>query len=206
MLLLIGLGNPEQKYAKNRHNIGFMAIDAIAEAYSFSNFKSKHHGLVAEGQINGEKTLLLKPTTYMNKSGISVAEAVNFYKLTSQQIVVFYDELDLPSGKLRMRNGGGLAGHNGLRSINAHVGADFRRARLGIGHPGDKAKVSGHVLGDFSKQDQQWLEQLLSALTRHLDYLVKGEDATYQTRVIEDMKAALPELEADETETNKDTE
>ena len=142
MLLFVGLGNPDLKYAKNRHNIGFMAVDAIAEAYSFEPFKAKHHGLVSEGRIGSEKILLLKPTTFMNKSGVSVADAANFYKLEGDQIVVFYDELDLPHGKLRMRTGGGLAGHNGLRSIKAHMGADFRRARLGIGHPGDKAKVT----------------------------------------------------------------
>ena len=187
MQLFVGLGNPESKYAKNRHNVGFMAIDALAAAYGFGDFREKYHGLLAEGQIGQEKVLLLKPQTFMNKSGVSVSEAVNFFKLDGSQIVVFYDELDLPPGKLRMRRGGGFAGHNGLRSINAHIGADFRRARLGIGHPGDKAKVTGHVLGDFAKADADWLANFLKALADHAPLLAAGDDATYQTRVVEAM-------------------
>lgn len=210
MLLFVGLGNPDLKYAKNRHNIGFMAVDAIAEAYSFEPFKAKHHGLVSEGRIGSEKILLLKPTTFMNKSGVSVADAANFYKLEGDQIVVFYDELDLPHGKLRMRTGGGLAGHNGLRSIKAHMGADFRRARLGIGHPGDKAKVTGHVLGDFSKHDQDWLGPLLDAVSRHAPLLVEGADSTYQTRVVEDMSLVLHDdtdkNDKDKNNGNKETD
>ncbi|MBT5156842.1 MAG: aminoacyl-tRNA hydrolase [Rhodobiaceae bacterium] len=197
MQLFIGLGNPEAKYAKNRHNIGFQVMDALAEAYSFGPFQDKFHGRVAQGLIPTskglEKTLLLKPQTFMNKSGVSVAEAVNFYKLDGSQILVFYDELDLPPGKLRMRRDGGLAGHNGLRSIKAHMGTDFRRARLGIGHPGHKDKVSGHVLGDFAKADQDWLAAFLKALCDNAPLAVEGEDATYQTRVVEAMKAVLPE-------------
>ena len=190
MQLFIGLGNPDAKHAKNRHNIGFMVIDELAEAYSFDPFKSKYHGLLAEGRIGNEKTLLLKPQTFMNKSGVSVSEAANFFKLDGSQIVVFYDELDLPPGKLRMRRGGGFAGHNGLKSINAHMGADFRRARLGIGHPGEKAKVNSHVLGDFAKSDAAWLDAFLGALCTHAPLLAKGEDATYQTRVVEAMQPA----------------
>ena len=187
MQLFVGLGNPESKYAKNRHNVGFMAIDALAAAYGFGDFREKYHGLLAEGQIGTQKVLLLKPQTFMNKSGVSVSEAVNFFKLDGSQIVVFYDELDLPPGKLRMRRGGGFAGHNGLRSINAHMGADFLRARLGIGHPGDKAKVTGHVLGDFAKADADWLADFLKALADHAPLLAAGDDATYQTRVVEAM-------------------
>ena len=187
MQLFVGLGNPESKYAKNRHNVGFMAIDALAAAYGFGDFREKYHGLLAEGQIGTQKVLLLKPQTFMNKSGVSVSEAVNFFKLDGSQIVVFYDELDLPPGKLRMRRGGGFAGHNGLRSINAHMGADFRRARLGIGHPGDKAKVTGHVLGDFANADADWLADFLKALADHAPLLAAGDDATYQTRVVEAM-------------------
>jgi PTH1 family peptidyl-tRNA hydrolase len=187
MQLFVGLGNPESKYAKNRHNVGFMAIDALAAAYGFGDFREKYHGLLAEGQIGTQKVLLLKPQTFVNKSGVSVSEAVNFFKLDGSQIVVFYDELDLPPGKLRMRRGGGFAGHNGLRSINAHMGADFRRARLGIGHPGDKAKVTGHVLGDFAKADADWLADFLKALADHAPLLAAGDDATYQTRVVEAM-------------------
>lgn len=196
MQLFIGLGNPEAKYAKNRHNIGFQVMDALAESYSFGPFQDKFHGRVAQGLIptskGPEKTLLLKPQTFMNKSGVSVAEAVNFYKLDGSQILVFYDELDLPPGKLRMRRDGGLAGHNGLRSIKAHMGTDFRRARLGIGHPGHKDKVSGHVLGDFAKTDQDWLAAFLKALCDNAPLAAEGEDATYQTRVVEAMKAVLP--------------
>ena len=188
MQLFVGLGNPESKYAKNRHNVGFMAIDALAAAYGFGEFREKYHGLLAEGQIGTQKVLLLKPQTFMNKSGVSVSEAVNFFKLDGSQIVVFYDELDLLPGKLRMRRGGGFAGHNGLRSINAHMGADFRRARLGIGHPGDKAKVNGHVLGDFAKADADWLADFLKALADHAPLLAAGDDATYQTRVVEAMQ------------------
>lgn len=195
MQLFVGLGNPEPKYAKNRHNIGFMAIDALAAAYNFVPFREKYHGLLAEGQIGQEKVLLLKPQTFMNKSGISVSEAVNFFKLDGSQIVVFYDELDLPPGKLRMRRGGGFAGHNGLKSINAHMGADFRRARLGIGHPGEKSKVNNHVLGDFAKADADWLAEFLTALCEHAPLLAKGEDATFQTRVVEAMHSETEEQE-----------
>jgi PTH1 family peptidyl-tRNA hydrolase len=191
MQLFIGLGNPDAKYAKNRHNIGFMAIDALAEAYSFDPFKVKYHGLLAEGRIGTEKVLLLKPQTFMNKSGVSVSEAANFYKLDGSDILVFYDELDLQPGRLRMRRGGGFAGHNGLKSINAHMGADFRRARLGIGHPGDKAKVSGHVLGDFAKAEADWLNTFLAALCDHAPLAASGDDATYQTRVVEAMRDHL---------------
>jgi PTH1 family peptidyl-tRNA hydrolase len=198
MQLFVGLGNPESKYAKNRHNVGFMAIDALAAAYGFGDFREKYHGLLAEGQIGHEKVLLLKPQTFMNKSGVSVSEAVNFFKLDGSQIVVFYDELDLPPGKLRMRRGGGFAGHNGLRSINAHMGADFRRARLGIGHPGDKAKVNSHVLGDFAKADADWLAGFLKALADHAPLLAAGDDTTYQTRVVEAMHS--PEQAEQENE------
>lgn len=198
MQLFVGLGNPESKYAKNRHNVGFMAIDALAAAYGFGDFREKYHGLLAEGQIGHEKVLLLKPQTFMNKSGVSVSEAVNFFKLDGSQIVVFYDELDLPPGKLRMRRGGGFAGHNGLRSINAHMGPDFRRARLGIGHPGDKAKVNSHVLGDFAKADADWLADFLKALADHAPLLAAGDDATYQTRVVEAMHAPEQAEQEDE--------
>jgi len=194
MQLFVGLGNPEQKHAGQRHNIGFMLADRLAADYGFTPFREKYHGLLAEGQIGSEKVLLLKPQTFMNRSGISLAEAAGFYKLDGAQIVVFYDELDLPPGKLRMRDvsNGSMAGHNGLRSIKAHWGTSFRRARLGIGHPGHKDRVTGHVLGDFSKQDESWLSPFLTALSRHAPLLSEGADATYQNRVHEDMHAALP--------------
>ena len=187
MLLIAGLGNPEAKYAKNRHNIGFMAVDALARHFAFPAYREKFHGLASDGLIDNTKVLLLKPQTFMNRSGVSIAEAAGFYKLSGDQIIVFYDELDLPPGKLRIRRGGGLAGHNGLRSIKAHMGADFRRARLGIGHPGSKDLVTGHVLGDFSKTDSQWVDSFLGAICAHADLLVAGADATFQNRVHEAM-------------------
>ncbi|MGC6472570.1 MAG: aminoacyl-tRNA hydrolase [Parvibaculales bacterium] len=191
MLLFVGLGNPGSKYAGNRHNIGFMAIDRIAEHHRFPPFKKKFQGQLTEAVMDGEKVLLLKPETFMNDSGKSVAEAVRLYKLPLGNIVVFYDELDLVPGKLRMKTGGGLAGHNGLRSLKAHIGADFRRARLGIGHPGHKDKVLGHVLKDFSIADGKWLSPFLDAVAGHAGLLVKNADATYQNRVHEDMAAVL---------------
>ncbi|MGB0343364.1 MAG: aminoacyl-tRNA hydrolase [Parvibaculales bacterium] len=206
MQLFVGLGNPEQKHAGHRHNIGFMLIDRLASDYGFAPFREKYHGLLAEGQIGNQKVLLLKPQTFMNRSGISLAEAAGFFKLTGEQIVVFYDELDLPPGKLRMRDvsNGSMAGHNGLRSIKAHWGTAFRRARLGIGHPGHKTRVTGHVLGDFSKQDALWLAPFLTALSRHAPLLCDGADATYQNRVHEDMRAALPE--ADKPSSTEETQ
>ena len=199
MLLITGLGNPEAKYAKNRHNIGFMAIDALARHFAFPAYREKFHGLVSDGLINNTKVLLLKPQTFMNRSGVSVAEAAAFYKLSGDQIIVFYDELDLPPGKLRIRRGGGLAGHNGLRSIKAHMGSDFRRARLGIGHPGSKDLVTGHVLGDFSKTDSDWVDNFLGAICAHADLLVAGADATFQNRVHETMEPSRqqPDSEGD---------
>ena len=187
MLLFVGLGNPGQKYSGNRHNIGFMAIDHIAQNHSFPPFQQKFQGQYSQALLKGEKVLLLKPETFMNDSGKSVAELVRLYKLPPERIIVFYDELDLLPGKLRMKAGGGLAGHNGLRSLKAHIGADFRRARLGIGHPGHKDKVLGHVLKDFSKADEKWLVPFLDTLAKHVGLLVSGEDATYQNRVHEDM-------------------
>ena len=192
MLLIVGLGNPGKKYAGNRHNIGFMAIDEIAKHHNFPPFKKKFQGQISEHVINGEKVILLKPETFMNESGKSVAEAVRLYKLALDQIIVFYDELDLIAGKLRMRTGGGLAGHNGLRSLKAHIGNEFRRARLGIGHPGHKDKVLGHVLKDFSKQDKIWLVDFLPALATHFPLLLEGADTTYQNRVHEDMHKHFP--------------
>lgn len=187
MLLLAGLGNPGSKHAGNRHNIGFMAIDRIAERHGFPAFRSKFQGRVSAGRLGDTETLLLKPETYVNESGKSVAEAVRMVKLPLSRIVVFYDELDLAPGRLRMRTGGGLAGHNGLRSLKAHIGADFRRARLGIGHPGHKDLVLAHVLKDFSKTDREWLPDFLDALAEHAPLLAEndglGEDATYQNRV-----------------------
>ena len=186
MLLLVGLGNPGGKYARHRHNVGFMAVDAIADAHGFGPERRKFGGLVREGALDGpggrEKALILKPQTYMNESGRSVGEAARFYKLSAEDVVVFYDELDLAPAKLRMKVGGGAAGHNGVRSIDAHLGNAFRRARIGIGHPGDKSKVTGHVLGDFSKADQDWLVPLLNAMAAAAPFLA-ADDQRFATDV-----------------------
>lgn len=183
MILLVGLGNPGEKYARNRHNIGFMAADAIVRRHSFSPFRSRFQGLVSEGSFRGEKAIVLMPMTYMNESGRSVGEAMRFYKLTPADIVVFYDELDLEPGKLRMKTGGGAAGHNGIRSIAAHIGPDFRRVRIGIGHPGVKERVLSHVLGDFAKADAVWLEPMLDAIADAAPLLAEGKDATFANKV-----------------------
>jgi peptidyl-tRNA hydrolase, PTH1 family len=183
MLLLVGLGNPGPDRAGNRHNIGFMAADAIARAHSFGPWRPKFEGLVAEGLLAGEKTLLLKPMTYMNDSGRSVSQAARFYKLEPGDIVVMHDELDLVPGKVRVKRGGGVAGHNGLRDIDAALGPEFRRVRLGIGHPGHKDLVLHYVLRDFAKADQEWLTPLLDAVADAAPYLARNDDAGFATRV-----------------------
>ena len=190
MLLLVGLGNPGREYAGNRHNIGFMAIDALAREHGFSPFRARFQGRVAEGSIAGEKAILLKPETYMNDSGRAVAEAVRFHKMSLGQIVVFHDELDLAPGKLRVKVGGGDAGHNGLRSITSHMTRDYRRVRLGIGHPGDKSLVHSYVLNDFGKGERAWVETLCDAIARNASLLVAGDDAGFQNRVHLAMTAA----------------
>ncbi|MCF6220222.1 MAG: aminoacyl-tRNA hydrolase [Robiginitomaculum sp.] len=187
MLLIVGLGNPGAKYAHNRHNIGFMAVDAIADAHGFSAAKSKFSGQVREGFIETEngrvKALVLKPMTFMNESGRSVGAAAQFYKIPKDKIVVFHDELDLDAGKFRMKLGGGIAGHNGLRSIKAQMGGEFRRARMGIGHPGRKEQVHSHVLSDFAKSDRDWVDTLLDACARSADLLAAGEIEKFATKV-----------------------
>ena len=187
MFLLVGLGNPGAKYAGNRHNIGFMAVDAIADAHSFGAPKSKFSGSVRDGYIetdNGRvKALILKPMTFMNESGRSVGAAAQFYKIPKDKIVVFHDELDLDAGKFRMKLGGGIAGHNGLRSIKAQMGAEFWRARMGIGHPGRKEQVHSHVLSDFAKSDRDWVGALTDACARSADLLAENEHNKYQTKV-----------------------
>lgn len=183
MLLLIGLGNPGAEYARNRHNIGFMAVDAIAREHRFAPFRSKFQGLAAEGVIAAERVLLLKPTTFMNDSGRSVGEAARFLKIAPGDCIVLHDELDLGAGKLRVKLGGGNAGHNGLRSITAHIGNEYRRVRIGIGHPGDKAQVHAHVLSDFAKSEAEWVRTICDAIAREAPLLVKDDDATFQNRV-----------------------
>jgi PTH1 family peptidyl-tRNA hydrolase len=182
-LLLVGLGNPGAKYAGNRHNVGFMAAQAIAEEHGFGAAKSKFQGALHEGRLGGERALILKPQTYMNESGQSVGAAMRFYKVPLDRLVVCYDELDLAPGKVRMKTGGGTAGHNGIRSITRHVGAEFRRMRIGIGHPGQKDKVTPYVLGDFAKSDQVWLRDLLEAIARAAPYLAEGCDERFQSEV-----------------------
>ena len=185
MLLLVGLGNPGPKYAGNRHNIGFMAVDAIARAHGFGPWKKKFQGELAEGNIDGVRTLILKPQTYMNESGRAVGEAANFHKLSAHDVVVFYDEIDLAPGRFRMKTGGGAAGHNGIRSMIASpIGEGFRRARLGVGHPGQKELVHHYVLSDFYKVEEDGVTKLLDACARAAPMLVKGDDEKYQGEVM----------------------
>ena len=164
MLLLVGLGNPGPKYERNRHNIGYMAVDEIVRRHSFAPYRVRFQSLTAEGSLGGGKVLAMKPTTFMNESGRAVGEAMRYYKLTPDDVLVIHDELDLAAGKIRVKKGGGLAGHNGLRSIDAHIGKEFYRLRVGIGHPGDKDRVHGHVLSDFSKAELAMFEKIVDAI------------------------------------------
>ena len=184
MLILSGQGNPGARYAGNRHNIGFMAVDAIAQRWRFGPERSKFKSLVREGEIDGVRALILKPQSFYNESGRAVGEALKFYKLTPADLVLFYDEIDLAPGRFRMKTGGGAAGNNGVRSVTAHVGPDFRRARLGVGHPGQSELVQGHVLSDFHKVDQTWVADLLRAVADAAPLLAAGEDEKYQTEVM----------------------
>jgi PTH1 family peptidyl-tRNA hydrolase len=187
MWLLVGLGNPGDKYAGNRHNIGFMAIDRFADDLGFPVFQSKFEGLKSEKSIDNQKVILLKPTTYMNESGKSVKAAAKFFKIEPKRIVIFHDELDLAPGKIKVRLGGGNAGHNGLKSIQAHFGTpDFWRVRMGIGHPGDKNRVHGYVLSDFAKSERDWVENLNGALSRHLKLLLEENVTDYASKVAMD--------------------
>lgn len=183
MQIFVGLGNPGDKYARNRHNIGFMAIDHIDYAGGFSPWKTKFQGRVSEGRLGGEKVVLLKPDTFMNLSGQSVGEAMRFFKLGPEDITVFHDELDLAPGKLRVKTGGGHAGHNGLRSIHQHIGPDYHRVRLGIGHPGNKNLVSRYVLHDFGKLDQDWLKGMLEGIVQGSALLAFGDKGGFMNRV-----------------------
>ncbi len=184
MRLLVGLGNPGPKHRDNRHNIGFMAADMIVHRHKLSAPRSRFQSDTFEGTIDGEKVLLLKPTTFMNESGQAVGEAARFYKIPPEDIIIFQDEIDLAAGKVRVKRGGGHAGHNGLRSIHAHLGSsDYARVRLGVGHPGDKGEVHGHVLGDFTKQDRKWVEPELEALAQALPALLAGRDSDFMSQV-----------------------
>ncbi len=183
MRLIVGLGNPGARYAGNRHNIGSIAVDEIARVHDAAPWRRRFQGEAAEAVIGRERALLLKPLTYMNESGRAVAEAMRFYKIALDDVAVLHDELDLAPTKLRMKTGGGNAGHNGLRSISAQCGNDYRRVRLGIGHPGDKALVHGYVLNDFAKSEQPWVEDLCRAVAESAELLAKAEDASFQNKV-----------------------
>ena len=183
MRLFVGLGNPGQKYAGNRHNIGFMALDRIAQDHRFPPFRAKFQGVLSEGRLGSERVALLKPQTFMNLSGQSVGEAMRFFKIEPAKITVFHDELDLAPGKCRVKMGGGHAGHNGLRSIHAHIGEGYQRVRLGIGHPGHKDRVAPYVLSDFAKADGDWLDDLLRGISDGAVALAEGDAARFQNAV-----------------------
>lgn len=183
MLIIAGLGNPGAQYAGNRHNVGFMAVDAIQRRPGFSAWAKKFKALISEGEIAGEKVLLVKPQTFMNLSGEAVGEAMRFYKLTPSEVIAIYDELDLVPGRTRLKTGGGHGGHNGIKSIDAHCGKEYRRLRIGIGHPGSKEQVHAHVLGDFAKSDRVWLEPLMETLADNAEMLVRGEDSQLMNKL-----------------------
>jgi peptidyl-tRNA hydrolase, PTH1 family len=183
MRLFVGLGNPGAKHAGNRHNIGFMVVEAIAKRHSFAPWRRRFQGVATEGAIGREKVLLLLPGTYMNESGRAVAEAMHFYKMPLQDIVVLHDEIELPPAKVRVKTGGGIAGHNGLRSISAHVGNDYRRVRIGVGHPGVKDLVYAHVLGDFAKSERPWVETLCDVIADNAELLALAKDSSFQNKV-----------------------
>jgi PTH1 family peptidyl-tRNA hydrolase len=183
MLLFVGLGNPGPQYAENRHNIGFMAVQAIARRHDIKPWRRRFQGVAVEGLIEAKRVLLLLPGTYMNESGRAVQEAMNFYKVAAGQVAVFHDEAELPPGKVRVKIGGGNAGHNGLRSISAHIGNDYRRVRLGIGHPGDKNLMEAYVLQNFAKSEWPWVEALCDIIADNAGLLVEGKNSTFQNRV-----------------------
>jgi PTH1 family peptidyl-tRNA hydrolase len=183
MLLFVGLGNPGSQYVRNRHNIGFMAVEAMASRHNFPPWKRRFQGVTTEGMIGGQRVLLLLPGTFMNESGRAVQEASAFYKIELADTVVLHDEIDLTPAKLRVKTGGGNAGHNGLRSISAHVGNEYRRVRIGVGHPGAKELVHAHVLNDFSKADMEWVHALCDLVAENAELLAKGQDATFQNKI-----------------------
>jgi len=181
--LFVGLGNPGPAYAGHRHNVGFMAVDRLAGVYGFDLWRARFQGLTADGRIGGEKLLLLKPQTFMNESGQAVRRALDFFKLEPADLTVFYDELDLAPGRVKVKTGGGAAGHNGIRSIAAHIGPEFHRVRLGIGHPGHKDRVTGYVLGDFAKTDRTWVADMLDAVAAETAWLVAGDAPRFMSEV-----------------------
>ncbi len=183
MLIFAGLGNPGPKHARHRHNIGYMVADEIIRRYDFRLAQARHHSYVATGEVAGEKILLLKPKTYMNESGRAVGTALRYFKIKAREITAFYDELDLAPGKVRVKRGGGHGGHNGIRSIESHIGKDFRRVRIGIGHPGDKKRVQRYVLSDFAKAEQPIMRDIVDAVCEALPILVEGDDGGFMTKV-----------------------
>ena len=183
LTLLVGLGNPGAEYAGKRHNVGFMALDAIAHRYNFGAPRSRFRGAIAEGRVGNRKVLALKPMTYMNRSGESVAEAAAFYKIPASEVIVLYDEIDLAPGKLKVKRGGGAAGHNGIRSLDLHIDPDFWRVRLGVGHPGHKELVHGYVLHDFGKAEHVWLDPLLDAVAAEIGEMLEGKPELFMTKV-----------------------
>jgi PTH1 family peptidyl-tRNA hydrolase len=183
MRLLVGLGNPGPEHARNRHNIGFMVVQAIARRHGIGPWRRRFQGVATEGPVGGQRVLLLLPGTYMNESGLAVAEAAHFYKLGAGDIAVFHDEIELPPGKVRVKVGGGNAGHNGLRSISSHVGNDYKRVRIGVGHPGIKDLVQPYVLGDFTKAERPLVEALCDIIAENAGLIAKGEDASFQNKV-----------------------
>src|SRR5947208_4603775 len=183
LLPIVGLGNPGSRHVGNRHNVGFMAAQAIAKGHDIGPWRRRFQGVSAEGPLGGERALLLLPGTYMNDSGRAVAEAAHFYKLGLSDVTVFHDEIDLPPGKVRVKTGGGIAGYNGLRSISENIGNDYRRVRIGVGHPSDKDLVQHYVLSDFAKSDRDWVEALIAILADNAELIARGQDASFQNKV-----------------------
>lgn len=202
MLLLVGLGNPGPGYAKNRHNLGFMAVDEIVRRHGFGPFRRRFQSDISEGRIGSEKLLAQKPLQYMNRSGLPVKQAADFYKLAPEEIIVIYDEIDLAPGKMRAKQGGGHGGHNGIRDIARHIGPDFWRVRVGVGHPGDKDRVEGWVLQDFPKADWPLIERMIDAVAAELPLLVEGDDGAFMSKVAHRVHPPKPKPEA-EVQTNK---
>jgi len=206
MLLLVGLGNPGARYAGNRHNVGFLAVQEIAKRHGLGPWRRRFAGVACEGPLGSVRTLLLLPGTFMNESGRAVAEAAHFYKISPADITVFHDEIDLPPGKVRVKIGGGIAGHNGLRSISEHIGNDYRRVRIGVGHPGDKDLVQHYVLSDFAKSDRGWVDALVAIIGENAELIARGQDASFQNKVHLAMVAkGFGQPERDEENGNDDS-
>lgn len=184
MQILVGQGNPDAKYLRNRHNLGFMVLDAIASDHGFGPWRAKFQSQVCEGRIGSEKVLLMKPETYYNETGRAAQAAMKFYKLSPEDVTIFHDEIDLAPGRMRVKRGGGHSGNNGIRSMIAHVGADVRRIRMGVGHPGDKSRVMPYVLADFSKADEAWRDALITACSKALPMLIEQNDERFQSEVM----------------------